>query len=176
MSWWVAWWHIDRHGSWEFHIWIQRQQKERGDTGPGWSFWNLKACIQWHTSSSKATPPIGPFPLGVIFSQTTTLTKDNLGRKGFVTTWGSSPSSREARAGVAAGTWRQDTKQRPLRNIASLYSPGPPVQGGLGSHTSIINQENALTDLPSGQSDEGIFSVEVFSSLMTSACVKLTEN
>jgi hypothetical protein len=42
-----------------------------------------------------------------------------------------------------------------------------------GPHISILNQENALMYLPTGQSDGGIFSAEVPSSDMTLAYVKL---
>jgi hypothetical protein len=31
-----------------------------GSIGPGLAFWNLKAHLQWHTFSIKATPP-NPF-------------------------------------------------------------------------------------------------------------------
>jgi hypothetical protein len=42
--------------------------------------------------------------------------------------------------------------------------------------TSHINQENALTDLLTGQFDGGLFSVEVPYSHRTLPCVKLTKN
>lgn len=36
--------------------------------------------------------------------------------------------------------------------------------------TPIINQDNAPRDLPTDQSNEGLFSIEIFSSQMTQAC------
>lgn len=47
---------------------------------------------------------------------------------------------------------------------------------GLDPSTSIINQENAPADLPTGQTDEEIFSTEVHSSHMTLSCINLTNN
>lgn len=41
--------------SWEFNIWIHRQQVE-SNTGPDLDFWNLKVHPLWHTSSNRATP------------------------------------------------------------------------------------------------------------------------
>lgn len=52
---------------------------------------------------------------------------------------------------------------------------GGTAHRGLGPPTSIINEENALlTDLPPGQSEGGVFSIDS-SSQMTSVCVKLTK-
>jgi hypothetical protein len=45
-----------------------------------------------------------------------------------------------------------------------------------GHSTSVIKRENAPTGLPTGQSDEDIFSVEVSSSQMTLAYIKLTKH
>lgn len=42
--------------SWEFYVWICRQQEETG-TKPGLSFWDLKDSQQRHTLSRKATSP-----------------------------------------------------------------------------------------------------------------------
>lgn len=47
---------------------------------------------------------------------------------------------------------------------------------GLDPSTSIINQENVPEDLPTGQTDEEIFSTEVHSSQMTLSCINLTNN
>ena len=48
------------------------------------------------------------------------------------------------------------------------------TQSWLVPLTLLINQENALADLPTTcQSDGGIFSVEVYSSPVTLACDKL---
>lgn len=46
--------------------------------------------------------------------------------------------------------------------------------GGLEPPRSIINKENASTNLSKGQSDGGLFSVEIPSSQLTLAYVKLT--
>lgn len=59
-----------------------------------------------------------------------------------------------------------------------LYNKGPPAQGrhhahGLKTPTLIIDQENASKHLPIGQSDGGIFSVEVPASQIIQTCVKL---
>lgn len=51
-----------------------------------------------------------------------------------------------------------------------------PTYSGLDPSTSIINQENAPADLPTGQIDEEIFSTEVQSSRMTLSCINLTNN
>ena len=47
-----------------------------------------------------------------------------------------------------------------LARLALLYNPGPPAQGWYHSQwagplTSMVNQEKAPTDLPTGQSDGG---------------------
>jgi len=51
-----------------------------------------------------------------------------------------------------------------------------PTYSGLDPSTSIINQGNAPADLPTGQTDEEIFSTEVHSSQMTLSCINLTNN
>lgn len=85
-------------------------------------------------------------------------------------------------------TWRQTLKQKPWRNTADLIAPpwlaqpgtqaclarGGPAHSRLGHPTSVINQENGLQ--PTGQSERGNFSVDVHSSQITLACVKLTKN
>lgn len=45
----------------------------------------------------------------------------------------------------------------------------------LGELTSIINQDNAPTDKPTGESEGGIFSVKVPSTLVSLVSVKLTK-
>lgn len=77
---------------------------------------------------------------------------------------------------VRAGTWSQEMKQRPWRNIALLSMacstyffthPGNYLRRDSTTHscldpsTSIINQENITTDLYTGQSYQSIFSLKV---------------
>lgn len=42
--------------------------------------------------------------------------------------------------------------------------------------TSVVNQENSPTGLPTGDYDGGIFSIKVASSLMTLACIQLVKS
>lgn len=89
------------------------------------------------------------------------------------------------------GTWSRELKQRhdgtgllaclphPAQGTF-LDCPGLPAQRwhhphGLGSPTSIINEENAPKELPTGQPDGDIFSIEAPSSQMILAYVKLTK-
>lgn len=46
---------------------------------------------------------------------------------------------------------------------------------GLGPPAPIINKENAPAGMPTGQSDEGIFSTDVPASQINLTCVKSTE-
>jgi hypothetical protein len=95
-----------------------------------------------------------------------TRTKSNLERKEFILAY----SLRSIVQGTQSRSPEcQELKQRPWRSaaywiahLAVLYKPGPPTQGGtahssLGPPTSIINQEDAPTDLSTGQFD-GTFS------------------
>lgn len=61
--------------------------------------------------------------------------------------------------------------QRTVHACTSLY--GPSIHSGPGPPTSIIDQENAPTDMFTGQSDRDVFSIVVASS---KRCVKLTKN
>jgi hypothetical protein len=67
-----------------------------------------------------------------------------------------------------------------LNELAYTNQDNLPRCGGgsreLSFCTSIINQENDLTDLPKDQLVWRIFSVEVSSFQMTVVCVKLTRN
>lgn len=77
---------------------------------------------------------------------------------------------------IKAGTWRQDLKQEPwtwLAQYAFIHNPGS-WGGTTHSPTSIIIQQNDLTDLPTGQSDRDN-SMRVLSSGTTLAFVKSTE-
>lgn len=49
------------------------------------------------------------------------------------------------------------------------------AHSGLGPPSSTTDQENAPTDSPTGQSDEGIFLIGVPSSQMTLVSVKLAK-
>jgi hypothetical protein len=60
-----------------------------------------------------------------------------------------------------------------LAQLAFLYNPGSPVCSGLDPPTSTINHENALTDLPVGQSEGSIFSIEILSSKMPPVHIQL---
>jgi hypothetical protein len=66
-------WHWRR--SWEFYIWISRQQEETATPSLAWASETSVPTPQWHTSSNKATPPKSATPyrlMGAIFIQTTT--------------------------------------------------------------------------------------------------------
>jgi hypothetical protein len=60
--------------------------------------------------------------------------------------------------------------------LIELSTAGVTTHHELGSPTSIINQENASIGLTTGQFGGDIFSIEVPSSKMTLACVKLIKN
>ena len=67
-----------------------------------------------------------------------------------------------------------------LAHPASLYNPGSlpkdsTTYNSLGPPTSIINQDNNPTDLPTDSSHRGLFSIEIISSEMTLDCAKLTK-
>ena len=59
-----AWWHTGRHGAREgaesSTYRSASNRKTQSATRHGLSFWDLRAHLQWHTSSKKATPPIMP--------------------------------------------------------------------------------------------------------------------
>lgn len=64
--------------------------------------------------------------------------------------------------------------------VRYMYNPyclpkGGTAHNGRGHSTSIINQENLPTDLPTGQSDGSFFSTEISSSQRTLASVALTK-
>jgi hypothetical protein len=54
-----AWWQAGWSSNWELISWDPMRQKERAKTNWEWpkSFWNLKSCPHWHTSSSKNITP-----------------------------------------------------------------------------------------------------------------------
>ena len=91
---------------------------------------------------------------------------------------------------VRLGAWRQELKQKPWRNTAHWLALNgllpilsyvtqdhlPRIgtnHSELGLPTSIINQENIPTWVPTGQSGERIFSIEVLFPQMSLSCIKL---
>lgn len=103
-------------------------------------------------------------------------------RKGFVwlTLSYHSPSLREAMQELKAGTWRRERKQSRWGSTVYWLAPGDwlsllvprrtacpeddTTHSGLSPPSSIMNQENAPTDLPKGLADGGNCSAEIPSS------------
>ena len=112
------------------------------------------------------------------------MTGSTLERRGFMSVHSCSPSRREVGSGgTEAETMEVAAYWLAPHGLLSLLSyitqdhlpRDGTAHSGLSPPTPIINQEKGSPAMPTGQSDGGMFSVEVLSSQMTMACVELTK-